>query len=193
MNIFADIAQYGIIIEIYSKNVKQMSIKLIIGLGNPGTQYANTRHNVGFMAVDFLAGENAVWKKESRFIGASRYLIAKTDNAVFIKPQTFMNLSGLAVQAAMTKYKIPLENITVIHDDIDIQLGDVRVKTGGGNAGHNGLKSISGLVGNEYRRIRIGIGRPENPKIETSDWVLGKFSPEERETVDKIIQNLGDF
>jgi len=157
---------------------------LIVGLGNPGAEYANTRHNAGFMAVDFLAGSDAVWKREKN------YLALKSDGVIFIKPETFMNLSGLAVSGAMAKYRIPLENVTVIHDDIDLPLGTVRVKTGGGNAGHNGLKSIDAAVGRDYRRIRIGIGRPENKDYEISDWVLGKFSKAELKIIRDAINCL---
>jgi PTH1 family peptidyl-tRNA hydrolase len=159
------------------------STLLIAGLGNPGPEYANTRHNTGFMAVDRLA-DGAEWKKEKN------YLVAKTDGAILIKPMTFMNLSGAAVLAAMTKYKIPLANLVVIHDDIDLKLGDVRTKTGGGNAGHNGLKSISAAVGNDYRRVRIGIGRPENPDYDISDWVTGKFTKSEMKLLLDIVIRL---
>ncbi|MDR3208939.1 MAG: aminoacyl-tRNA hydrolase [Rickettsiales bacterium] len=154
---------------------------LIIGLGNPEPEYADTRHNAGFMAVNALAGAGAVWKKEKN------YLAAKSGHAVFIKPQTFMNLSGLAVQAAMAKYKIPPEDIVVIHDDIDLRLGDIRTKIGGGNAGHNGLKSISAAIGNDYRRIRIGVGRPESKDYDISDWVLGKFAKSEQNIIDDTV------
>lgn len=158
---------------------------LIVGLGNPGTAYLNTRHNVGFMAVDVLAGTDAVWKKEKKS------LISKTENVIFAKPQTFMNLSGLAVQALMTFYKIPLENLVVIHDDIDLKIGDVREKTGGGSAGHNGIKSIDAAVGRDYHRIRIGVGRSDQP-MDTSDWVLGRFSSEDLEIINNTIKKISD-
>lgn len=158
---------------------------LIVGLGNPGTAYLNTRHNVGFMAVDVLAGTDAVWKKEKKS------LISKTENVIFAKPQTFMNLSGLAVQALMTFYKIPLENLVVIHDDIDLKIGDVREKTGGGSAGHNGIKSIDAAVGRDYHRIRIGVGRSNQP-MDTSDWVLGRFSSEDLEIINNTIKKISD-
>lgn len=157
---------------------------LVVGLGNPGLEYALTRHNAGFMVVDFFATDNAIWKKEKN------YLVTKNDGMILIKPQTFMNLSGLAVQAAMTKYKIPLENLIVIHDDIDLKLGDMRIKTGGGNAGHNGLKSIDVSVGREYKRIRIGVGRPDNTEIDTTNWVLGKFTKSELSTIYKVIREI---
>ncbi len=158
---------------------------LIVGLGNPGSAYSNTRHNVGFMAVDALAPKKAVWKKEKNA------LTTKSENMILAKPQTFMNLSGLAVQALMAFYKIPLENIVVIHDDIDLKLGDVREKVGGGSAGHNGIKSIDGAVGRDYHRIRIGVGRSDQ-SIDTSDWVLGHFSSQEQEVINKIITEIVD-
>lgn len=161
---------------------------LIVGLGNPGAQYSRTRHNVGFVAIDKLAeskAQNITWKKEKNA------LTTKIDNMIFAKPQTFMNLSGLAVQALMTFYKIPLENIVVIHDDVDLNLGDVREKVGGGSAGHNGIKSIDAAVGSEYHRIRIGVGRGVQP-IDTADWVLGRFSSDEQEIINNTIKKITD-
>lgn len=168
---------------------------LIVGLGNPGGEYSRTRHNVGFMAVDALAGPDAEWKKQKNS------LVAKSGKTIFAKPQTFMNLSGPAVLALMTFYKAPLENLVVIHDDIDLNLGDVRQKVGGGSAGHNGIKSIDAAVGNGYRRIRIGVGRPAKPsgiaklfnfnsKLSPADWVLGKFSADEMKVVAEAIGKL---
>ena len=150
---------------------------LIVGLGNPGAEYAVTRHNVGFMAVDAIVGAGALWKKEKNALTTRADVAGRA--AILAKPQTFMNDSGHAVLALMTFYKIPLENLIVIHDDMDLPNGKLREKTGGGSAGHNGIKSIDAAVGNEYRRIRIGIGHPrdfENP-MDPADWVLGKFSP----------------
>ena len=163
---------------------------LIVGLGNPGNEYKNTRHNVGFMAVDFLAGQDAVWKKEKNA------LTSRTEvdgfNIIFVKPQTFMNNSGDAVQALMTFYKIPLENLVVIHDDMDLKVGTLREKTGGSSAGHNGIKSIDAAVGNEYKRIRIGIGHPRdfaNP-MDPADWVLGKFTDAQLSDIKKAIDEI---
>ncbi|MDR1071112.1 MAG: aminoacyl-tRNA hydrolase [Rickettsiales bacterium] len=156
---------------------------LIVGLGNPEPEYAGTRHNAGFMAVNAMAGAGAVWKKEKN------YLAAKIGRLIFVKPATFMNLSGAAVLAAMTKHKIPLGNVAVIHDDIDLKLGDARTKVGGGNAGHNGLKSISAAVGNDYRRVRIGVGRPESKDYDIADWVLGKFTKSELAEIENVISD----
>ena len=150
---------------------------LIVGLGNPGAEYAVTRHNVGFMAVDAIVGAGALWKREKNALTTRTDVAGRA--AILAKPQTFMNDSGHAVLALMTFYKIPLENLIVIHDDMDLPNGKLREKTGGGSAGHNGIKSIDAAVGNEYRRIRIGVGHPrdfENP-MDPADWVLGKFSP----------------
>lgn len=163
---------------------------LIVGLGNPGNEYKNTRHNVGFMAVDYLAPEDASWKKEKNA------LTTRTEidgfGVILVKPQTFMNNSGEAVGALMTFYKIPLENIIVIHDDMDLKVGSLREKVGGSSAGHNGIKSIDNAIGREYRRIRIGIGHPrdfESP-IDPADWVLGKFTKEQLKQIKSVIESI---
>ncbi len=163
---------------------------LIVGLGNPGNEYKNTRHNVGFMAIDAIAPDEAVWKKEKNA------LTTRTEidgfKVIFAKPQTFMNNSGEAVAPLMAYYKIPLENVVVIHDDMDLKLGSLREKTGGGSAGHNGIKSIDNAIGKEYRRIRIGIGHPrdfESP-IDPADWVLGKFDSEQLKLIKSVIKSI---
>lgn len=163
---------------------------LIVGLGNPGNEYKKTRHNVGFMTIDALAPDGAVWKKEKNA------LTTRTEidgfKVIFAKPQTFMNNSGEVVAPLMTYYKIPLENVVVIHDDMDLKLGSLREKTGGGSAGHNGIKSIDNAIGKEYRRIRIGIGHPrdfESP-IDPADWVLGKFDSEQLKQIKSVIKSI---
>ncbi len=166
---------------------------LVVGLGNPGGEYVNTRHNVGFMAVDQLAGASAVWKMEKNAITTRADMNGW--RVIFAKPQTFMNNSGTAVQALMTFYKIPLENIIVIHDDMDISVGNCRKKIGGGSAGHNGIRSIDAHVGPDYQRIRIGIGHPRDftLPISPSDWVLGKFPTDQRTVINKVISELTLF
>ena len=162
---------------------------LIVGLGNPGPEYATTRHNVGFMAVDAMAGD-VTWKKEKDALTAKGEIAGHP--VIFAKPQTFMNDSGRAVLALMTFYKLPLENLVVIHDDMDLKNGDMRQKVGGGSAGHNGIKSIDAAVGREYKRIRIGIGHPrdfESP-MDPVDWVLGKFSAEQLTQIKKAISEI---
>ncbi len=166
---------------------------LVVGLGNPGAEYARTRHNVGFMAVDALAGADAKWKSEKK--AQTTTGIFGGQRVIFAKPQTFMNLSGDAVLALMTFYKIPLENLIVIHDDMDLPVGKLREKVGGGSAGHNGIRSIDAAVGNEYRRIRIGIGHPRELglAIAPADWVLGKFSDDQIDTINSVISNITLF
>jgi PTH1 family peptidyl-tRNA hydrolase len=163
---------------------------LIVGLGNPGDKYAATRHNVGFMAVDCLAGDDAAWKKEKNALVAAANISGQ--KAIFAKPQTYMNNSGIAVQGLMAFYKIPLDNLVVIHDDMDLKVGDVREKQGGGSAGHNGIKSIDDMVGREYLRVRIGVGHPRNEglQIDPVDWVLGKFTSEQMKLIASAIENI---
>lgn len=163
---------------------------LIIGLGNPGPEYSSTRHNVGFMAVDNFAPKDATWKKEKNAL-TTRVEI-NGYKVILAKPQTFMNNSGDAVAPLMAFYKIPLENIIVIHDDMDLKVGTMREKIGGGSAGHNGIKSIDNAIGKEYRRIRIGIGHPrdfESP-IDPVDWVLGKFDAEQLKQIKSVIKSI---
>jgi len=163
---------------------------LIIGLGNPGAAYKHTRHNVGFMAVDFLAGSDAKWKKEKDALTV--HMDSSGHKIVIAKPQTFMNNSGVSAQALMNFYKVPIENLVVIHDDMDLKVGSVREKVGGGSAGHNGIKSIDNHVGKEYNRIRIGIGHPRdvNLPMDPADWVLGKFSKDELKEIIAAIEQI---
>ncbi len=152
-----------------------MTIKLLVGLGNPGENYARNRHNVGFMAIDAIASHwNAgPWRK--RFQGAMSEACVNGMKVVLLKPATFMNESGRAVGEAMRFYKITAADVTVFHDELDLEPGKLRVKTGGGHAGHNGLRSISAHIGSDYRRVRIGIGHPGN-KAAVSHYVLHDFS-----------------
>ena len=163
---------------------------LIVGLGNPGNEYVQTRHNVGFMAIDFLAPDNAVWKKEKNALTTRGEIDGHS--IIFAKPQTFMNNSGDAVLPLMTFYKIPIENLIVIHDDMDLKVGAMREKVGGSSAGHNGIKSIDIAVGNDYRRIRIGIGHPRDfdSPVNPSDWVLGKFDDEQLKQIKSVIESI---
>ncbi len=163
---------------------------MIVGLGNPGPEYVRTRHNVGFMAVDALAGADATWKNEHDALTTRADIDGR--KVIFVKPMTFMNLSGNAVGAIARFYKIPTENIIVIHDDMDLPVGKLREKVGGGSAGHNGIKSIDAAVGAEYRRIRIGIGHPRDfdLKIDAADWVLGRFGDDELKTITSVIKTI---
>lgn len=151
---------------------------LIAGLGNPGDEYKDTRHNVGFMLIDKILGSaNFTNLTSSKFQGE----LYKTNSFLLLKPTTFMNLSGNSMKAVKDFYKP--EKIIVIHDDLDLKFGAVRFKNGGSSGGHNGIKSIDNLIGNDYDRVRIGIGRSDNAK----SYVLGKFSDDEMQKLDEIL------
>jgi PTH1 family peptidyl-tRNA hydrolase len=158
---------------------------LMVGLGNPGVEYMFTRHNVGFMFADYLMNFLNISAKREKF--NSVYAEANVDigerqeKILIQKPQTFMNNSGVAVQQIVSFYKINPGNILVVHDDIDLSPFEVRFKMGGGSGGHNGLRSIDGFIGNGYRRIRVGVGRPEL-KEQVSDYVLSNFGKAEIES-----------
>lgn len=166
-------------------------MKLIIGLGNPGPEYARTRHNVGFMAVDAQAAD---WKADWKLWGQGKHAeIAQAQSGgqkiILEKPLTFMNLSGQAAVEAAHFFKILPEDICVIHDDLDLPFGDVRLKVGGGDGGHNGLKSVTqSLATNGYARIRMGIGRPSNPGMSPHDFVLNPFGTADWPTVEDMLQ-----
>lgn len=153
---------------------------LIVGLGNPGSQYQLTRHNIGFMAVDFFLGDkkSSLEKKEFK----SFFYKTKTQNTdlFFLKPQTFMNLSGDAVLEITQFYKIPLSNIIVIHDEIDQPFGKMKIQKNRGHGGHNGIRDISAKLGSsDYVRLRLGVGRPPHANMNVADYVLQKFNQDE--------------
>ncbi len=157
---------------------------LIVGLGNPGREYSDTRHNVGFMTLDKLSREyKLTFQNKPRF--HSQLALGDSDlgSIILCKPETYMNLSGEAVQSLSSYYKISSSKIIVIHDDIDLSIGKIGYKLGGGAGGHNGLKSLDKNIGPNYHRIRIGVGRPEDPTYDISSFVLGKFSQEEESII----------
>jgi PTH1 family peptidyl-tRNA hydrolase len=160
-------------------------MKLFVGLGNPGRAYAGNRHNIGFMVVDALAREHNFPPFRVRFKGLASEMTLAGDKVILLKPETYMNESGRAVQEAARFYKIPPANIIVFHDDLDLAPGKLRVKLGGGNAGHNGLRSISECIGNDYRRVRIGIGHPGD-KDRVHDYVLSDFAKSENAWVESL-------
>lgn len=170
--------------------MQENKLILIVGLGNPGDEYSITRHNVGFMAIDSLAPKDASWKKEKNAL--TTRIEENGQKIILAKPQTFMNNSGESVGPLMAFYKIPLENLIVIHDDMDLQLGTLREKTGGSSAGHNGIKSIDAAIGPDYKRIRIGIGHPRDfdSKMDPVDWVLGKFDKEQLKQIKSVIKSI---
>ena len=165
---------------------------LVVGLGNPGTEYQNTRHNVGFMAADIMISRYKFSSFKSKFDGLIAEGQIGREKVYLLKPQTFMNLSGQSVVKAALFYKILPENIIVIHDDIDLALGQLKAKLGGGSGGHNGLKSIDANVTPQYNRIRIGVGRPQNKGPEMIDYVLGHFSKQDKEIVLKSLDIAAD-
>lgn len=149
--------------------------KLIVGLGNPGADYLLSRHNIGFMAVDALAQECAAGGWQKKFKGHTAAAKGEKHRLLFLKPATFMNLSGESVAEAMCYYKLELENVIVFHDDIDLLPAQIKLKQGGGDGGHNGLRSLDAHIGKDYWRVRLGIGRPAH-KAEVTDFVLDRFS-----------------
>ena len=151
---------------------------LVVGLGNPGPKYAGNRHNAGFMVVDALAGGER-WKAHKAHAEAVQTRLEGTA-VVLAKPRTYMNLSGGPVSALATFYKVPLERIIVVHDEMDIDFGALKLKRGGGSGGHNGLKSVTGSLGGPgYLRVRFGVGRPPG-RMDPADYVLRDFSSTER-------------
>lgn len=166
---------------------------LLIGLGNKGEKYKKTRHNFGFLTIDQLVEDYGLKLVGEKFSSLVYQGTIDGKKIIALKPQTFMNNSGIAAQAAMTFYKIKLENIIVFHDEVDLDLGRVKVKTGGSSAGHNGLKSLDEKIGKDYMRVRLGVSRPANKEFEVADYVLSKFSKEELEHVEKINKKISDL
>jgi peptidyl-tRNA hydrolase, PTH1 family len=166
---------------------------LIVGLGNPGETYQNHRHNVGFMAADAIAEAHGFSPARVKFRGQVREGVLKGKagavKALMLKPSTYMNASGTAVQDAIAFHKIPIEQVWVLYDELDLAAGKVRVKLGGGNAGHNGLRSISAHAGNDYWRVRIGIGHP-GEKERVTGHVLGNFTKADRTWVDPLLDAI---
>lgn len=165
---------------------------LIVGLGNPGTKYQVTRHNVGFTAVDFFARgyESGPWKDEHQALTTR----VKMDDELILlaKPQTFMNLSGESVQALMTFYKIPIDKLLVLHDEIEIGFGLTRFHKNRGHGGHNGIRNISEKLGPDYTRLKLGVGRPAIPEMSVADYVLQKFSEDEMNRMPDFMNRAGD-
>ena len=167
-------------------------MKLIIGLGNPGSEYLNNRHNVGFMALDHLSAHYLYedWRTKLGGLFATASLFS--EKTILVKPQTFMNLSGICVAKFKQFFKINVADIFVIYDDIDLGFGEVKIKQGGGDAGHKGVRSISQyLQTKDFNRIRLGIGRPST-KEEVSHFVLSNFSKTEKDKLLILFQSLSE-
>ena len=164
---------------------------LLVGLGNPGAGYRDNRHNVGFMAIDAIHGRWRLPPYRKKFHGEAAEGMLDGERVVLLKPMTYMNESGRAVQAAMAFYKLAPGDITVFHDEMDLAAGKLRVKRGGGHAGHNGIRDIQAHVGPEFRRVRIGVGHPGD-KGKVVGHVLKDFSKEEAGWRDKLLDALAD-
>ena len=166
-------------------------MKLFVGLGNPGAAYAGNRHNIGFMAVDHIAADHGFgpWKKTFKGLAAEGRL--GDTRVLLLKPETFMNLSGQSVQAAMAFHKILPADVVVFHDELDLAPGKLRTKMAGGHAGHNGLRSIHGHIGDAYGRVRLGIGHPGH-KDAVADYVLHDFAKADADWLEDLLQGLSD-
>jgi PTH1 family peptidyl-tRNA hydrolase len=166
-------------------------MQLLVGLGNPGTRYAGNRHNIGFMALDAIARRHGIGPWRRRFQGQAAEGAIGGERVLLLKPETYMNESGRAVAEAANFYKLDHAGIVVLHDEVDLPPIKLRVKAGGGVAGHNGLRSISSHVGNEYRRVRIGVGKPELKDL-VHVHVLSDFAKSERAWVEAMCDAIAD-
>lgn len=166
-------------------------MKLFVGLGNPGAKYAANRHNIGFMALDRIAADHGFgpWKRAFQGLACEGRL--GEEKVILLKPETFMNLSGQSVAEAMRFYKLTPADITVLHDELDLAPGKARVKQGGGHAGHNGLRSIHGHIGEAYGRVRLGIGHPGH-KDAVAAYVLHDFAKADQDWLDDLLRGISD-
>ena len=166
-------------------------VKLFVGLGNPGTKYAGNRHNIGFMAVERIAADHGFgpWKKAHQGLVSEGRLGA--EKVVLLKPETFMNLSGQSVRSAVDFWKLTPADIVVFHDELDLAPGKCRLKQGGGHAGHNGLRSIHGHIGEAYGRVRLGIGHPGH-KDAVAHYVLHDFAKADGDWLEDVLRGLSD-
>ena len=166
-------------------------MKLLVGLGNPGTKYAHNRHNIGFMAMDQIAADHGFNGWRSKFQGQTCDGRFGSERVTLLKPETFMNLSGQSVGEAMRYLKLAPEDVIVFHDEIDLAPGKVRLKTGGGHAGHNGLRSIHGHIGPDYDRVRMGVGHPGH-KEAVPGYVLRDFPKADQAWLDDELRGISD-
>lgn len=165
-------------------------MNLIVGLGNHGRKYLHNRHNFGYMLADQIIQDYNFKFEGIKFHSDFFSGEIAQNKFIILKPQTYMNNSGIAVRECLNFYKIPLENLLVLHDELDIEIGKIKFKKGGGNAGHNGLKSISENVGNDYFRLRLGISRPQNSEFEIADYVLSNFSEDQQKIVETVNKKI---
>lgn len=166
---------------------------VICGLGNPGSKYGNTRHNIGYCALDVLAGDCGAAVERSRFHAMTGEAMLDGKHILLMKPTTYMNLSGQAVQEAMKFYKLPPERLIVLSDDVSLPVGKMRIRTKGSAGGHNGLKDIILKLGSDsFPRIKFGVGEKPNPEYDLADWVLGQFSEAEGKTLYPLLKNTAE-
>lgn len=161
-------------------------MKLIVGLGNPGPRYAGTRHNIGFLVAEHLAARFGISLKKHGHQGVYGVGRVAGQEATILLPQTFMNLSGVSVASACKSLGIKPGDFIVVHDDIDLPLGSLRIRLGGGHGGHNGIRSICGVLGGDFLRVKVGVGRPPAGG-DVAGYVLSPFSAAERQLVDKVV------
>ena len=166
-------------------------MKLLVGLGNPGAAYARHRHNVGFMAVDAIAEAHGFAPWRAKFQGQVAEGRLGAERVLLLKPQTYMNLSGDSVRAALGFFKLEPADLVVFHDELDLAPGRVRVKTGGGTAGHNGLRSLDAHIGPDFTRVRIGIGHPGDKRL-VSPHVLGDFAKADADWLDDLLRGIAE-
>lgn len=164
---------------------------LVVGLGNPGARYAKTRHNVGFRVVERLAGRAGAPAEKKLFGALVGDAVLGGKKATLAMPQQFMNVSGQPTASLLGYYKVPAADLVVIHDDMDLPLGRLRVRVGGGHGGHNGIRDIQRTCGAEFVRIRMGVGRPP-PQWDPADYVLSSFTPEEEPVVQSMVDTAAD-
>ncbi|RYG90636.1 aminoacyl-tRNA hydrolase [Loktanella sp. IMCC34160] len=166
-------------------------MKLFVGLGNPGAEYAQNRHNIGFMALDQIASDHGFGPWRSKFQGQVSEGKIGSEKVILLKPQTFMNLSGQSVGEAMRFHKLSPADVVVFHDELDLAPSKCRLKTGGGHAGHNGLRSIHQHIGPDYDRVRLGIGHPGH-KDRVAGYVLSDFAKADQDWLDDLLRGIGD-
>ena len=167
-------------------------MKLIIGLGNPGKEYENTRHNIGFFFIDNFANSLNIKIDKKKFNGLYNEVTINNEKVILLKPQTFMNLSGESVEYFVNYYKINIDDILIINDDLDLNFGKIRLRSEGSSGGHNGLKNIILLLNTDkFKRLKIGISN--NKLIDTKDYVLGKFSKEEKDELNNLVDTVNEL
>ena len=163
---------------------------IVVGLGNPDSKYQNTRHNAGFLAIDRIAEKTSISVDRMKYKSLIGIGEIEGKKVLLMKPQTYMNNSGEAVQEAMNFYKIPIEKVLVIFDDISLDVGKMRIRRKGSDGGHNGIKSIIQLCGSEnFPRVKVGVGKKPHPAYDLADWVLSRFTEKEREDLSPVFDN----